>query len=1065
MAKTIDETTKDVNQVYRTKEETQQAFSPRFSAQAGATIDATRDFESLMGSKASKMRQEHEVSAGIAKRMASDHLMSMNEEIAFINKTMKPGDSRNAAIQRLSSSIASTSGIAAGLTGDAAMEYDKTYIPSARKMATNAMSNWEKEQEDIDKAVLNRDFDTFLNLSNNMDSNTSSTVLAVWKTRLAPYMKNGDADVEAKAATATAQHLITDASKDPTLNANQRADLLKGKNFMGLAEVTEDGVIKFHTDNQEVKYILSKALAPIMQDAVDETLAVNKAYNKATLAANKKNITNLSEQNTAIRTRMKKTDNKDEIARLKGQLDRNTAAMGVMEQSDISIAGGVAKGFVDKLVKFETTDGSYTAENDSGAYGRYQIMPDTAKEYAGKLGIKYSEWKIPANQDKIFAKFTEENATALSRAGMETTEFNLWGAHNQGVKGFKEILSDKPLSVIRKKKIAANLPDDMEATKENYIKYWSEKWGGGKIETGKYSYSPGQSPIDMSKTALNALKNSLAFDTTNEKLKKDSITTIGGKMTSDKKHLMTQAKQSGDYSGVLKYMNESNSMFLEMAEKEHFTEQEINAVVSAQKVTDKAYNEKMFTGISKLLDSEVAGGATVDEAMTKIIPGYSEKLKGDGYGSISESVALKYNDMVIKENTGKTKPMAAREVAAYADNLNERNVDIVLSNIDQIKDEDQKYDIMVKVDKYTKSEQYQIDLSRNKPIGTYKIDIGRLNKDEKGKLLIREYKKMDDIFKLMSEGDANSARRFNDLLNDDNGVKLDGRILNYFVQNKILPYTKTPTMFYDAFKTNPGVLSHSRIKISMSEQPGKDGLSSLVKYNTFAILSRTAMNQGKDKIFEGAEELLFMDKLQAAKTGGSDVITEELQSNSKLQDFISNWSDHSGVQWQDREEIMLTANALALSGNTAMLGAIQTEVLGKYAKLDTSSFYEGISAGELITDRTKISYYSDSTLLAEFKGKSMREISNDAVRAIMDTGIDYEKALEYKEHIMDNGATYTRGDIPDENGNYEYYIVLEDDNHPAYKTKFKFVPGRDPMRERKEAIHDNVDNITGGWYE
>jgi len=1053
MAKTIDESTKEVGQVYRTKEETQQAFRPRISAQAGATVDATNDFESLMGSKANIMRQEHAVSAGIAKRMASDHLMSMNEEIAFINKTMKPGDDRNAAIQRLSSSIASTSGIAAGLTGDAAMEYDKTYIPSARKMATNAMSTWEKEQEDIDKAVLSRDFDNFLNISNNMESDTASTVLAVWKTRLAPYLKNGDADVEVKAATATAKHLVTDATKDPTLNANQRADMLRGKSFMGLAEVTEDGIIKFNTKNQEAKYILSRALAPIMQDAVDETLKISAASTKATLAANKKGIANLGEQNTALRARLKETKDLGEKARIEKVLKRNTAAMGVMEQSDQAISGGIAKNFTDKLSQFES-QGSYTAENDSGAYGRYQFMPDTAKEYAAKLGIKYSEWKKPENQDKMFAKFTEDNATSLSKSGIPTTEFNLWGAHNQGVKGFKEILSDKPLSAVRKKKIAANLPSGMEPTKENYIKHWSTKFEGGKVQTGNYSYAPGQSPIDTSKTALNELKNSLAFDSSKEKVTSDSVKTLEGKMTSDKKYMMTKAKESGDYSGVIDYMENSNKMFLKMADKEHFTDTEIKAVLAAQRTSDQAYNQRMFDkGISKLLDAEIGGGATVDQAMGKIIPQFDDMLKGEGYGLIGDSIVNKYNEMVIKENTGQTKPLDAQAVVLLSENIDEKTVVMIEDNIDAIKDPILKNEIMLKADKYVKSEKYQIDLSRNKPIGTYSVDIGRLNGTEKKEYLIREYKKMDNLYGNMSEGDNASKQRFTDLLNGENGFKLDSQVLNHFVANKIVPYTKTPSSFYDAYKINPGVLGHSRVKVSMAEQPGKEGMASRTKYNSFAILSKVAAQQGKEKLFEQDGELLFMTKLsQLTGRKMSDEVAEELESNDALEDFISSWNDSPGVQWQDREEIMMTAQALTLAGNSRMLKAVHGEVLGKYATLNTSTFGEGFAAGELITARTDIAYYSDSTMLAEFKGKSKNDIASIIVQTIASSGIPHSRALEYRDHIMDNGATFTRseGKVPtgklDDNGkpllDYEYYVVLEDDKSPSLKTRFQFTPGK-----------------------
>ena len=58
---------------------------------------------------------------------------------------------------------------------------------------------------------------------------------------------------------------------------------------------------------------------------------------------------------------------------------------------------------VNKIVEVETPNGNYTAVNKkTGAYGRYQITPNTAKYYSKKLDINYNSWKEPDNQDKIF---------------------------------------------------------------------------------------------------------------------------------------------------------------------------------------------------------------------------------------------------------------------------------------------------------------------------------------------------------------------------------------------------------------------------------------------------------------------------------------------------------------------------------------------------------------------------------------------------------------------------------------------------------------------------------------
>ena len=102
---------------------------------------------------------------------------------------------------------------------------------------------------------------------------------------------------------------------------------------------------------------------------------------------------------------------------------------------------------VDKLVKIETTSGKYNVKNHrSGAYGRYQIMPSTAKFYAKKLEISKYNWKKPYNQDKIFRAIMKDNIKSLKRNGYKTSAFSLYAAHQQGAGGFNIIMKNKPLS-------------------------------------------------------------------------------------------------------------------------------------------------------------------------------------------------------------------------------------------------------------------------------------------------------------------------------------------------------------------------------------------------------------------------------------------------------------------------------------------------------------------------------------------------------------------------------------------------------------------------------------------
>jgi len=84
----------------------------------------------------------------------------------------------------------------------------------------------------------------------------------------------------------------------------------------------------------------------------------------------------------------------------------------------------------EKIVKVETRHGSYTALNPkTGAYGRYQIIPSTARLYSKKLHIPFNQWKRPENQDKIFKALLADNIKRLEEEGVEVNAFTVYGCH------------------------------------------------------------------------------------------------------------------------------------------------------------------------------------------------------------------------------------------------------------------------------------------------------------------------------------------------------------------------------------------------------------------------------------------------------------------------------------------------------------------------------------------------------------------------------------------------------------------------------------------------------------
>ena len=136
---------------------------------------------------------------------------------------------------------------------------------------------------------------------------------------------------------------------------------------------------------------------------------------------------------------------------------------------------------VDRLVKIESTTGKYNVINHrSGAYGRYQIMPSTAKYYAKKLKIPKNQWKKPYNQDKIFRAIMRDNIKSLKRNGHEISAFSLYATHQQGAGGFNAIMKNKKLTKRLEKNLRQNLPSKLRKVKKSqlrrtWITYWKNK--------------------------------------------------------------------------------------------------------------------------------------------------------------------------------------------------------------------------------------------------------------------------------------------------------------------------------------------------------------------------------------------------------------------------------------------------------------------------------------------------------------------------------------------------------------------------------------------------------------
>lgn len=114
--------------------------------------------------------------------------------------------------------------------------------------------------------------------------------------------------------------------------------------------------------------------------------------------------------------------------------------------------------------------GNYNAKNKSGAYGKYQFMPSTEKEYAKKLGITIKQARTPEGQENMIRKFTKDNINGLRRHGVPVTKETMWWAHNQGLGGAVNLYKGGKVS-------KRNLASNGGKNSQEYITKWRKIFG------------------------------------------------------------------------------------------------------------------------------------------------------------------------------------------------------------------------------------------------------------------------------------------------------------------------------------------------------------------------------------------------------------------------------------------------------------------------------------------------------------------------------------------------------------------------------------------------------------
>lgn len=143
-------------------------------------------------------------------------------------------------------------------------------------------------------------------------------------------------------------------------------------------------------------------------------------------------------------------------------------------------------GFVGQVGTDESAN-SYTAVNGkgSGAYGKYQFMPDTWASIAAKypsLGLPTNmRQATPEQQEAAMRALVQENGEGLRRAGFMPTDENLYYAHRFGVNGAGTLLrsdGNAPVSSLFPAQWTAQNPDMAGVTVDQFKGRTQQRYGG-----------------------------------------------------------------------------------------------------------------------------------------------------------------------------------------------------------------------------------------------------------------------------------------------------------------------------------------------------------------------------------------------------------------------------------------------------------------------------------------------------------------------------------------------------------------------------------------------------------
>jgi len=136
----------------------------------------------------------------------------------------------------------------------------------------------------------------------------------------------------------------------------------------------------------------------------------------------------------------------------------------------------------------------YTVKSTKGssAYGKYQIMPETAKSVAKKIGIPEDKMWEPENQEKMYTELKKEYAQTLDNLGVPQTPGNMYAVHQLGAPTAKDYFKGQMTDRLRKA-MKANISNSGGMNDEELYAKWTNKYvAPGQAQPEQPTYASSQ---------------------------------------------------------------------------------------------------------------------------------------------------------------------------------------------------------------------------------------------------------------------------------------------------------------------------------------------------------------------------------------------------------------------------------------------------------------------------------------------------------------------------------------------------------------------------------------------